>query len=50
MGEPGVSKIVSVKVNDQASVRSESRAPNTLQGKSTAPEEIAAESNEVAVA
>ena len=39
MGEPGVSRIVSVKVNEQASARSESRAPNAVQANSTPPEE-----------
>ena len=38
MGEPGVSKIVSVKVNEQATMRSESRAPSALQPGSTPPE------------
>ena len=49
MGEPGVSRIVSVKVNEQASMRSESRAPNSLQA-STAPpaDTVAAESNKQA--
>jgi chromosome segregation protein len=52
MGEPGVSRIVSVKVNEQAAVRSEARAPNTLQANSTAAAEdtAAEETNEVAVA
>ena len=51
MGEPGVSRIVSVKVNEQAGMRSESRAPNAMQANSTPPEEAAgAESEKQAVA
>jgi chromosome segregation protein len=37
MGEPGVSRIVSVKVNEQASMRSEARAPNTLHASTVPP-------------
>ncbi len=43
MGEPGVSRIVSVKVNEQATMRSESRAPNALQASTLPPEELATE-------
>jgi chromosome segregation protein len=46
MGEPGVSRIVSVKVNEQAAARSETRAPNSLQ-EPAAAEDAA---SEVAVA
>lgn len=51
MGEPGVSRIVSVKVNEQAAIRSEARAPNSLQDTAApaAAEQPASES-EVAVA
>ena len=49
MGEPGVSRIVSVKVNEQANARSESRAPNAVQANSTPPEEaVGAESDKQA--
>jgi len=53
MGEPGVSRIVSVKVNEQASTRSEARAPNTLEATVAPPAAEAAEETadtEVAVA
>ena len=51
MGEPGVSKIVSVKVNEQAAVRSE-RLASALEEQAAPPtEEVASEStDEVAVA
>jgi chromosome segregation protein len=51
MGEPGVSRIVSVKVNEQAGNRSEVRAPNSLQDTAAPPAaEEAAVETEVAVA
>ena len=51
MGEPGVSRIVSVKVNDHAVARSETRAPNSLQDSSLPDAAAVAESDEqVAVA
>jgi chromosome segregation protein len=37
MGEPGVSRIVSVKVNEQAINRSESRVPNSLYASTVPP-------------
>jgi chromosome segregation protein len=42
MGEPGVSRLVSVKVNENATTRSDSRAANVL--RSTAPPQLDAES------
>lgn len=51
MGEPGVSRVVSVKVNEQATVRSEHRAPNGLQDSShPAASETPAATTDVAVA
>lgn len=47
MGEPGVSRIVSVKVNDHAAARSESIAANALRG-STAPAAEAQSTEQVA--
>ncbi len=43
MGEPGVSRIVSVKINDQASSRSDSIAANALRSSTPPAEEAAAE-------
>lgn len=50
MGEPGVSRVVSVKVNEQATARSEARAPNSLQDSAAPAAEVAAADSEVAVA
>ena len=51
MGEPGVSRIVSVKVNEQAVARSETRAPNSLSESSPSADVAVAETRaRVAVA
>jgi hypothetical protein len=50
MGEPGVSRVVSVKVNEQAVARSEARAPNSLQDSAAPAADVATASSEVAVA
>jgi len=50
MGEPGVSRVVSVKVNEQAVARSEARAPNSLQDSAMPAADVATAESEVAVA
>ncbi len=50
MGEPGVSRIVSVKVNENASVRSEARSTNALTQSSPPPGTVVEEPAQEAVA